>query len=86
MIDGRLCFAYTTTVDTGTYYCLVSNKYDKGEATKRSPPLSFHVNNVGRASQVLEPAPGIQEHVTVKQGQEAVLECFFLGKPTPTLE
>lgn len=88
MIDGRLCFAYTTTGDRGTYFCVVSNKYDKGEATKRSPPLSFYIISVGRTSpsQNLEPAPGIREHVTVKQGQEAVLECFFLGKPTPTLE
>ncbi|KAJ8047626.1 Contactin-4 [Holothuria leucospilota] len=58
MIDGRLCFAYTTTGDRGTYYCVVSNKYDKGEATKRSPPLSFDVINVLDLHQLLNGPDG----------------------------
>lgn len=88
MMDGRLCFAHSQIGDTGNFHCLVSNRYDDGGAASftRGSSVRFSVLLGGsNPPQSLTPVTGIQESVTVRQGQEAVLECFFLGSPTPTL-
>ncbi|XP_033123497.1 contactin-3-like [Anneissia japonica] len=88
--DGFLYFAYAIAgayTDAGNYYCEIRNSYmnPSGAASKYlSPQIPLQVEafrDQNSAPQVMQP---VGTHNVLK-GDTVTLQCFFSGRPAPTL-
>ncbi|XP_071815462.1 contactin-5-like isoform X3 [Apostichopus japonicus] len=88
MGDGRLCFAYLEKSDAGEYQCSVASSFDNEGALfltyKRNPIRSRLSVTDGNTPQSLSKVD-LPQSITVKRGQIATMECFFFGRPAPSL-